>query len=158
MTFVFGKASESRLIGLKPGLIAVNRRALSYGLMDFSVVQGVRTEDEQRALYAQGRELLHQVNFRRQLAGLAPITEKENSRNVTWTLKSNHLKQPDGFGHAYDVAPYFDGEIQWNNLEAFNFLATLHLRAALELGEPLEWGGHFSKNKDRPHFQLKKGT
>ena len=88
MTFVFGKASESRLIGLKPGLIAVNRRALSYGLMDFSVVQGVRTEDEQRALYAQGRSRFT-ANFRRQLAGLAPITEKENSRRYMDTEKQS---------------------------------------------------------------------
>lgn len=138
MTFVFSNASKNRLTGLRPELIDVNNRALSYGLMDFAVVQGVRTQAEQAELYAQGRT--------------------KPGKIVTWTMDSNHLLQEDGYGHAYDVAPYFNGAIQWNDIEAFNFLATLHLRAAMELGVRLGWGGHWTKNIDRPHFELLKGA
>ena len=138
MTYSFSGASKNRMTGLLPSLINVNYKALSYGLMDFAVVQGVRTQEEQADIYAQGRT--------------------KPGKIVTWTMDSNHLIQEDGYGHAYDVAPYFKGAIQWNDIEAFNFLATLHLRAALELGVSLEWGGHWSeKQRDLPHFQHKKG-
>lgn len=159
MYFVFGKGSKKKMTGLLPPLVEVNYRALSYGLMDFAVVQGGRTPAHQKALYAQGRKDLATVNGLRQLAGLVAITDLENAHKVTWTMDSNHLFQTDGYAHAYDVAPFIDGAIQWKNIEAFNFLATLHLRAANELDVPLVWGGHWPENKrDRPHFELKKGT
>ena len=155
--FLFGHGSKNHMTGLRPELINVNNRALSYGLMDFSVVQGVRTEMQQKALYAQGRESLEIVNQMRLMAGWGAISHGEN-KIVTWTMASNHLLQDDGYGHAYDVAPYFDGAIQWEDIEAFNFLATLHLRAASELGVRLGWGGHWpEKKRDRPHFELLKG-
>lgn len=139
MTYSFSHTSKNRLTGLRPELIDVNYRALSYGLLDFTVVSGVRTLEQQRDFYAQGRT--------------------KPGKIVTWTMNSRHFLQSDGYGHAYDVAPYYNGAIQWNDIEASNFLATLHLRAALELGVSLEWGGHWpEKQRDRPHFQLKKGT
>lgn len=158
MGYVFSGTSKNRLTGLRPELIEVNERALGYGLMDFTVVRGVATLEQQGALYAQGREPLDKVNERRKAVGWAAITARENAKRVTWTMNSNHLLQQDGYGHAYDVAPYFDGAIQWNDIEAFNFLATLHLRAAMELGVRLGWGGHWTKNIDRPHFELLKGV
>ena len=70
---------------MHPDLVACAEKALSYGLMDFSVAQGVRTEAQQAALYAQGRS--------------AP------GKIVTWTMQSNHLLQSDGYGHAPDLVP-----------------------------------------------------
>lgn len=138
-TFAFGHGSKNNLTGLRPELIDVNNRALSYGLMDFAVVQGVRTLEQQKELYDQGRT--------------------KPGKIVTWTLKSYHLIQKDGYGHAYDICPYYKGALQWDDIEAFNYLATLHLRAALELNVQLEWGGHWpDEQRDRPHFQLLKGA
>lgn len=156
--FVFSNASKKHLTGIRPELIEVNHRALGYGIMDYAVVHGVRTHLQQKALYAQGREPLEVVNALRSEAGWVGISAQENQRKVTWTMDSNHLLQDDGYGHAYDVVPYFDGKLQWKNIEAFNFLATLHLRAAMELGVRLGWGGHWTKNIDRPHFELLKGV
>lgn len=132
--FVFGGASKNKLTGVHPDLVRVAEKALSYGLMDFSVAQGVRTEAQQAALYAQGRS--------------AP------GKIVTWTMQSNHLLQSDGYGHALDLVPYVNGAMNWDDLQNFHFLATLMFRAAGELGVRIGWGGHWTKNKDFPHFEL----
>lgn len=64
---------------------------------------------EQAALYAQGREELYTVNCMRQLAGLLPITLKDNLNCVTWTMRSEHLVDltnsslEDDLSHAVDV-------------------------------------------------------
>jgi len=135
MTFVFGNVSQTRLKGVHPDLVRVVEKALSYGIMDFSVVQGVRTQAEQDALYAQGRTTKGPV--------------------VTWTRKSNHLVQPDGYGHAVDLAPYDGGKINWDNAGKFYELAKIMMRAASELGVKIRWGGNFSESKrDLPHFEL----
>lgn len=49
-----------------------------------------RCELEQMALYSQGRRPLNEVNIKRGIAGLPPITEKQN-KVVTWTLASRHI-------------------------------------------------------------------
>lgn len=50
----FSTRSEKRLQGVHPNLVAVVRRALEIGPLDFSVVEGLRTEARQRQLVAQG--------------------------------------------------------------------------------------------------------
>lgn len=138
MTYVFGGVSKNRLTGVHPDLAACAEKALSYGLMDFSVAQGVRTDQQQVDLYEQGRT--------------------KPGKIVTWTLKSNHLLQADGYGHAIDLVPYIGGKQNWDDLQNFHFLATMMFRAAMELGVSIGWGGHWTKNKDYPHFELlKKG-
>lgn len=150
--YKFGKSSEANLIGVKPSLVAVPRRALSYGLMDFAVVQGVRDVAVQRAYFAQGRKSLAVVNALRARANLARIKGTDN-RIVTNTLLSKHLIQADGYGHAIDLVPFVNGRMDWESHENFYFLATLMLRAAAELGEPVRWGGHFRSLRDSPHFE-----
>jgi len=49
-----------------------------------------RSQDEQNALWAQGRYPLEKVNRIRELASMPPITEKENEHEVTWTHHSKH--------------------------------------------------------------------
>jgi len=50
----FSTRSEQRLEGVHPNLVAVVRRALEIGPLDFTVVEGLRTEARQRQLVAQG--------------------------------------------------------------------------------------------------------
>lgn len=151
--YKFGKSSESNLIGVYPPLVSVVRLALSYRLMDMAVVNGVRTDAEQAAYHAQGRFSLGRVNELRIAASLHPITAEENKRTVTKTLKSMHLLQPDGYGHAVDLVPFVKGRMDWGNIENFYFMATLMLRASAELNVPVRWGGHFRSIKDSPHFE-----
>jgi peptidoglycan L-alanyl-D-glutamate endopeptidase CwlK len=128
---IFGKRSRDRLKGVHPKLVHVCLKAIEKGVIDFSVIQGVRTKKEQMDLFAQGR------------------TKPGNI--VTWTLLSKHLIQPDGYGHAVDLAPF---PLDWNDIEKFKALGKLILDTAKEEGIKLTWGATF-KNRDYPHFELK---
>lgn len=125
----WSRASLERRKGVHPDLISVCDKALSYGEMDIAVLPdgGVRTLEKQKELLAKG---------------------------ASKTMKSKHLKQRDGYGHAIDIAPY---PIDWKNLERFKKLSKLMKRAARELGVDIEWGGECFGPKffDGPHYQLK---
>lgn len=125
MAYSFGQTSKKRMHGVHPDLIRVAERALSYGIMDLTVVPfgGLRTLEDQKKLVARG---------------------------ASKTLNSLHRPQSSGFGHAIDLAPY---PVDWNNIEAFKLYGTLMFRAAMEEGVVIEWGGHWNW-KDYPHFQL----
>ena len=126
MSYILGKTSLKRAELVHPRMIAISEKALSYGIIDFTVLKdgGGRTPELQQVLFDKG---------------------------VSKTLNSKHLIKPDGFGRAIDHAPL---PINWNNIEAFILMATLMFRAASELGEQIEWGGHYRSWKDYPHFNL----
>jgi len=54
MGFKLSKRSLSRLEGVKPELVAVVQRAITLTSVDFGVIQGLRTMEEQRELVAKG--------------------------------------------------------------------------------------------------------
>jgi peptidoglycan LD-endopeptidase CwlK len=130
MKFRFGTRSERNLTGVHPDIVRVCRRALSYGIMDFSVICGIRTYEEQKRLYAQGRT--------------------EPGEIVTWTMNSRHLPQEDGYSHAVDLAPY---PIDWGNEDRFWMLRGIMMAAAREEGVDLEY---LPSGRDLPHFQLRR--
>lgn len=115
--FALGKRSLERLEGVHPDLVAVVKKAIEISPVDFTVVEGLRTLEREKELYAQGK---------------------------TQTLKSKHLKQEDGYGHAVDLAPIVDGQIPWNDFEEFETLAAVMAEAANELETPLVWGACWS--------------
>lgn len=138
--YSFGEKSENNLKGVHPKLIVVVRKALSYGVMDFSVGEGVRTLQRQHELLSTG---------------------------ATQTLNSKHLLQPDGFGHAVDLYPSPVNMAQvnrgyWPECIRFGLLAGLIMRAAQEEGVQLRWGMDWDKDGqtldhsffDAPHFEL----
>jgi peptidoglycan L-alanyl-D-glutamate endopeptidase CwlK len=126
MNYTFSQSSRNRLKDVHPDLIAVLEKALSYNVIDFTVLPdgGARNFQKQKDLVAKG---------------------------ASQTLKSKHLIQKDGYGHAVDVAPY---PVDFENLPRFYLMATTIFRAANELGVKIEWGGHWKNFKDYPHFQL----
>ena len=130
MMYKFGERSERNLQGVHPDIVRVCRRALAYGILDFSVICGLRTVAEQERLFAQGRT--------------------EPGPKVTWTLKSRHLPQKDGYSHAVDLAPY---PIDWENEDHFWMLRGVMLAAAREEGVDIEY---LPSGRDLPHFQLKR--
>lgn len=127
MTMVFSQQSIDRLQGVHPKLMAVAEQALSYGILDMTILPdgGVRTLDREKEMVAGGH---------------------------SETLDSMHIVQPDGFGHAIDIAPF---PVDFQNVTEFIVMATLMFRAAMELSIEIEWGGHWKSFKDYSHFQLK---
>jgi peptidoglycan L-alanyl-D-glutamate endopeptidase CwlK len=139
MNYRLGPLSRARLDGVHPDLRRVVERAIEISTQDFMVLEGVRTPERQRELYAQGRTRPGKI--------------------VTWTLKSNHFKQADGFGHAVDLVPY---PVDWTTLSKFDAIQFAMFAAAAELGVKLRWGANWDGDGkprekgegDSPHFEL----
>ena len=138
--FTFSERSLNNLKGVHPKLVAVVHRALELSAIDFTVLEGVRSQERQNELWAQGRTKPGQV--------------------VTWIQSTGkHGIQKDGYGHAVDLAPY---PIDWNDYARFDSLANIMFAAAKELGVTLRWGGNWDMDElihergesDSPHFEL----
>jgi hypothetical protein len=117
----------------------------------------LRSQAEHDALWMRGRYPLEVVNAAYKKAGLAPITEKENEREVTWVRTSRHTPKPgetqvDAVDYYQEVkgrASYdlkvdadFDNIPDWKEF----------VRIAWQCG--LEAGANWEK-KDWPHVQWK---
>ncbi len=137
--FQLGKKSKDTLKGVHPNLVRVIERAIELSSQDFTVLEGLRTPERQAELYAQGRTKPGQV--------------------VTWTLKSRHFIQEDGWGHAVDLAPW---PIDWSDTKKFDAIADAMFQASKELGTPIRWGADWDEDgrprergeTDSPHFEL----
>ncbi|MDN3273402.1 M15 family metallopeptidase [Frankia sp. RB7] len=92
--------------------------------MDFTVIQTLRSVEEEKEHVAAGR---------------------------SQTMNSKHLPGPDGKARAADCAPF---PIDWNDLERFSRLNDLIQRAAKELGVVVTWGGTWKTLKDYDHWEL----
>lgn len=147
MTFKFSQASLTRLGTVHPDMQRVARRAIELSPVDFSITQGLRTLDEQKRLYGKGR-----TPAQCRAAGVPESYARPGEKQVTWTLKSNHLS-----GNAIDVAPFVAGKLEYDDsgkLGLWPKIAKAFKDAAKELGVSIEWGGDWTKTKDRPHFEL----
>jgi peptidoglycan L-alanyl-D-glutamate endopeptidase CwlK len=111
--FKFGQRSMAELEGVHPTLVVVAHKALRYSPVDFSVTDGVRTMAEQKAYVDSG---------------------------VSQTMRSKHLIQDDGLGHALDLVPYINGRPRWE-LEPCYKIAKAVQQAAKEEDLSLRWGG-----------------
>lgn len=127
----FSERSHAALSTCHPEL-----RRLFYEVIrhwDCTVLEGVRSEEQQAE------------NVR---------------RGVSKTLASKHLKQPDGWAHAVDVAPF---PVDWQDTERFRAFGGFVLGVAAIMGVPLIWGGDWNGNRtfkderfvDLPHFELR---
>lgn len=125
--------------------------------INFKVTCTARTYDEQLALYAQGRKSLKETNALRKKAGLQPITEKENTKKVTWTLNSKHIIDKEkGItkARAFDIVLITDGRANWDLKVDVNKDLVPDYKEAAEIGKSvgLKPGAYF-KNPDYPHFE-----
>lgn len=76
MAFALSKRSESNLVGVRPELVAIVRRALALSSVDFMVVEGLRTPERQRELLARGySSTLHSRHLTGHAVDLAPIVD-----------------------------------------------------------------------------------
>ena len=132
-----GYKSRRELVGVHPDMIIVTVTAiinLPKGL-DATVFDGLRTLPEQRE------------NLR---------------RGVSKTLKSKHLPQADGYGHAVDIVPIINGQLAWDSKdaatqklidEAFADISD-QMHAAADLHDIEIESGYKLWGWDKPHFQL----
>lgn len=147
--FYFGARSLTILYGVNPNLFKVAQLAISKSDIDFGVVQGKRTPEQQARLYGQGRS---KYDMRRK--GLNEDWAQPTLPRVTWTLNSNHIG-----GNAIDVCPFVNGVYDWDNdgkKGYWNRVAHAFEHASEELVIPIYWGGLWAK-PDRPHFSLVNG-
>lgn len=112
-----------------------------------------RSNDEQAALYAQGRFPLLEVNRLRQYCGLAPLGWGEDVKVVTNAMpgESGHNRvDSDGCpaSLAFDCCPLAAGKLAWDS-PAWGTIGGI----GVNLG--LRWyGTPGSKFYERPHFEL----
>jgi peptidoglycan L-alanyl-D-glutamate endopeptidase CwlK len=98
------------------------------------IVQGLRTIQEQDALFAKGRT--------------APGPKVTNARGG----QSYH-----NFGLAFDIALLIDGKtISWDTAKDYDNDNVADWMEFVKLAEAagFEWGGHFKSIIDKPHFQM----
>lgn len=81
--FKFSQLSENNLVGVKPPLVAVVRRALELSSVDFGITEGLRTQERQKQLYAEGKS---QTMNSRHLTGDAVDVVAYVSGAVSWDL------------------------------------------------------------------------
>jgi len=120
--------------GLHPDLIRVINRASDTSPTMFVVTEGLRTLERQKELLRIG---------------------------ATKTLKSRHLKQADGYGHAFDFYAYVDinndGKITFEEMSSVRLMlliADAIKKASAEEKVAITYGGDWRKFKDYPHFEL----
>lgn len=107
-------AGERHLTSLEPGLVRVVRRVAE--VWDIVILETDRDPARQAMLVSTGKSK---------------------------TLASKHLKQPDGFAHAIDLAPM---PVDWNDLSRWSYFGGYCLATARELGVPVIWGGDWNNN------------
>lgn len=129
MGYKFSTRSKETLRGVHPDLIGVCYRALQLTEKDFTLVQGVRTAEEQNELYKQGRSKPGSI-----------VTHKDGYKN-----KSNHQVKADGWGWSVDFAVW-NGKIDFNDIDGYKKVASAFLKASKEMGIPVRWGADWNMN------------
>lgn len=140
MTYKFSQTSEERLKHLVPEMVRVVRRAMSFQVMDFTVLETLRDEERQQMLIKAG------------------TSQKADSL---------HLANGDGLAEAVDLLPYpynVNGVDVWQDKQRFSVLAGLMFAAAALENVPVRWGGDWdgdgnnadSKFHDMPHFERRR--
>lgn len=129
--------SLDNLVRVHPSLVRVVKLAVELSPYKFVVIEGVRDRDRQLALVKSG---------------------------ASKTMRSKHLLQKDGYGHAVDIVAVGDldrdGDVDaqdrtrtWSP-QVYREIAEAFFEAARRLGVPLRWGGEFKTFFDGPHFEL----
>ena len=163
--YEFGTASKTRLIGLHPDLVKVLNLAISISDIDFTIIEGVRSDEQCYLNFGKGRTVAQCL-----AAGCPAKYANPKAAKVTWVnhpLSSNHRKKADGFGHAVDIYPYPVSLIlnatpkQYEPL--FDKISKVMFKAANELNILIRWGADWNMNNiprergetDNPHFELR---
>ena len=110
---------------LHPKIKQLFLEAIKTSLIDFIIVETVRTKELQKHYVATGKSM---------------------------TLKSRHIPDTNKskLGEAVDIAPIVNGKTDYTKCD----IVAKHIKeVAKKLGIAITWGGDW-KFKDAPHFQL----
>lgn len=125
--FKLSEKSYERLSGCHPDLIKLCERALQLSKYDFGITEGLRTLTRQKDLIAKGK---------------------------SWTLESKHLKQSDGYSHAFDFVVVDESGNYTYKAGYYRKVMQAFVTAAIELNIQIEFGGLWKTTFDGPHVQL----
>lgn len=139
MGFSFSTHSRQQLDTVDSRLVRVVERALSFNVIDFKVVEGARTDEQQREYVRQG---------------VSKVQPGPNAKHTVGPA-SGRTK-----AHAVDLLPVNPAD--WEDRERFAVLAGLMFAAAALEGVKIRWGGDWDgdmqtrdeKFRDSPHFEL----
>lgn len=122
-----GSSSQLHLAGTKDIIKAVVALALKKCIIDFSVVDGRRTFEEQR------QNIINEVS---------------------WTMDSKHLPDETGLAGAVDIYPWVGGQTS-HRPYFYKLIARAMFEAAIELHVRIQWGGLWSEeHEDKMHWEL----
>ena len=110
--FKLSSRSLEKLEGVNPVLVETVKEAIKLSSVDFGVIYGVRSLEEQKKLY-------------------------ESKRSQT--MKSKHLIQDDKTSHAVDLMAYDGSNPSWD-LVMYDDIADAMKAAALKTGAKIRWG------------------
>ena len=130
MKFEFGKRSLKELRFVKPELILVSFRALQLTTVDFGIIEGIRTLEEQEEYIRTGASHLKDPN------------------------SSKHIPDKYGLVTAVDVGAFVAGKLRWE-FNLYVEISKAFKQASEELSIPITWGGDWKSLKDGPHFELR---
>lgn len=111
--YILGEKSVKKLSGVNKKLVDVVKLAITLSKVDFTVVDGLRTLEQQQAAFRTGKSLMD---------GLVK--------------KSKHQR-----GLAVDLAGWVEEKINYNYDESIYAIATAMRDAAIKLNVKLIWGG-----------------
>jgi peptidoglycan L-alanyl-D-glutamate endopeptidase CwlK len=127
MSFQLSKRSTDRLVGVHPDLVRVVRAAILNTKTDFIVVEGLRTVERQKELFAAGKsKTMRSRHLTGHAIDLAPLVDL------------------DGDGVS---------ELSWERSHFYPIVDAMQASAAAA-GVPIEWGGDWQTFIDMPHWQL----
>lgn len=122
----FSARSENNLVGVHPDLVAVARYALLISPVDFGVIDGARTPEEEK----------HNVE-----AGASE------------TMNSMHIPGKDGYSHAIDIMAFPGGVGSWD-VNYYKQIAESFKTVSASMSVKIVWGGDWTTLKDYGHFEL----
>ena len=144
---------------VKAACLELKRLAKEKCNLQFIVTQTLRTDEEQKALYAQGRESLDVVNQLRIDANMSPISASENK---VVTKAKTGADSMHYYGLAFDIAitDLTGKKIKWDKSSDWNADGVddwSQVGALADLIPGLEWGGNWTGMPDPPHYQMRFG-
>lgn len=164
--YSFGSGSKARLEGLHPDLVKVLNRAIAISDIDFTIIEGVRSDEQCYINWGKGRTAAECRARKVPTKYAQPHLPK-----VTWLnnpLSSNHRKKADGYGYAVDIYPYPVSLVLGKKAKdfepLFDKIAKVMFKAAAGVGVKIRWGADWDLDNmprergetDNPHFELRK--
>lgn len=136
--YKFGRSSQIQLETVFKSLQMVCRKALSYGVMDATVIEGRRSKELQDKYFKDGKS------------------------KVQWPNGKHNTLTPNDLAAAVDIAPFVNGVVSFKKDHCLVW-AGLMLAAAAELEIKIRWGGNWDMDgepitdqtfQDLVHFEL----